>query len=172
MKVELLYFDDCPNWKEAAVALQQALNLSLHHNVRVDLVRVETQEQAEARGFVGSPTVLIDGRDPFATGAEQFGLACRVFRTAEGLAGSRASTCSRRRWARCLRWAVASRQRLPLVIAWRRIGTSGLRTRRSSGSWCACDAGKGVEVLLARWRWSCVTASRSRCPPLRSSWVI
>ena len=88
MKVELLYFDGCPNWDEAAVALRQALDLTQHHDVRVDLVRVDTQEQAEVRGFIGSPTVLIDGRDPFATGAEHFGLACRVFRTAAGLAGS------------------------------------------------------------------------------------
>ncbi|EON22194.1 putative alkylmercury lyase [Nocardioides sp. CF8] len=88
MKVELLYFDGCPNWKEAEVVLQQALDLTLHDDVEVDLIRVDTQEQAEARGFVGSPTVLLDGRDPFATGAEQFGLACRVFRTADGLTGS------------------------------------------------------------------------------------
>jgi len=67
--------------------VRQALALTLHHDVRVDLVRVETQEQAEARGFIGSPTVLLDGRDPFAIGAEQFGLACRLFRTADGLAG-------------------------------------------------------------------------------------
>ncbi|HZJ04362.1 MAG TPA: thioredoxin family protein [Nocardioidaceae bacterium] len=88
MKVELLYFDGCPNWKEAAAALQKALDLTLHHDVQVDLTRVETQEQAEERGFIGSPTVLIDGRDPFATGAEHFGMACRVFVTPEGLAGS------------------------------------------------------------------------------------
>jgi hypothetical protein len=36
----------------------------------------------------GSPTVLIDGRDVFATGDEPIGLSLRVYRTDRGLAGS------------------------------------------------------------------------------------
>jgi len=41
-------------------------------------------ERAECRG---SPTILIDGRDPFATGAEPIGMSCRVFRTEDGPQG-------------------------------------------------------------------------------------
>lgn len=43
---------------------------------------------ANERSFRGSPTVLVDGRDPFADGGEAFGLACRVYPTEEGPAGS------------------------------------------------------------------------------------
>jgi hypothetical protein len=32
--------------------------------------------------------VRVDGRDPFATGGEQVGLACRVYSTPGGLSGS------------------------------------------------------------------------------------
>jgi len=52
------------------------------------LERVETDEVAERLQFVGSPTVLIDGRDPFAGAEGTFGLACRVYQTPDGLAGS------------------------------------------------------------------------------------
>jgi hypothetical protein len=51
-------------------------------------VLVETSDQAEALGFIGSPTVLVDGRDPFARGDEPAALACRVFTTSDGPAGS------------------------------------------------------------------------------------
>jgi hypothetical protein len=40
-------------------------------------------------GFRGSPTVLVDGRDPFLDRDSPVGrLACRVDRTEDGLAGA------------------------------------------------------------------------------------
>lgn len=88
MKVQLLYFDGCPNWVRTRDALYEALREASRDEVSVELARVDTPEEAEARGFVGSPTVLIDGRDPFLTGDESVGFACRVFRTPSGPAGS------------------------------------------------------------------------------------
>ncbi len=64
MKVELLYFDGCPSWVATDLALREALQRLGRTDVTIDRVRVETPQEAEARGFVGSPTVLIDGRDP------------------------------------------------------------------------------------------------------------
>jgi len=43
---------------------------------------------AERIGFRGSPTILVDGRDPFATGIEPIGMSCRVFRTEQGAQGA------------------------------------------------------------------------------------
>ncbi|HEX4726460.1 MAG TPA: hypothetical protein VH298_01600 [Jatrophihabitans sp.] len=40
---------------------------------------------AEARGFAGSPTILIDGTDPFASSTSVSGLACRVYPGPSGL---------------------------------------------------------------------------------------
>jgi hypothetical protein len=51
-------------------------------------VLVETPEDAERLGFVGSPTILIDGHDPFARRDELPRMACRVFSTPNGLEGS------------------------------------------------------------------------------------
>jgi len=52
------------------------------------LERVETAEDAERLRFIGSPTILLDGRDPFARAEATFGLTCRVYETPYGLAGS------------------------------------------------------------------------------------
>lgn len=85
MKLELLYFDDCPNWKIVAERLHA---VATSRGFLVERRLVATAEEAEAARFRGSPTVLVDGRDPFASGDEPFGLACRVYQTPAGSAGS------------------------------------------------------------------------------------
>lgn len=85
MKLELLYFDDCPNWKVAAQRLDVVAGRC---GLSVDRRLVTTPEEAEAARFCGSPTILVDGEDPFASGGEPFGLACRVYQTPDGPAGS------------------------------------------------------------------------------------
>ncbi len=85
MKLELLYFDDCPNWKVAAERLE---TVATHRDLVVEHHIVSSVEEAESGQFRGSPTVIVDGRDPFATGGEPFGLACRVHQAPDGPAGS------------------------------------------------------------------------------------
>lgn len=85
MKLELLYFDDCPNWEVAAQRLDA---VAARRGLVVERRIVATAEEAEAAGFRGSPTILIDGRDPFASGDERFGLTCRLYATPDGPAGS------------------------------------------------------------------------------------
>lgn len=84
-EVTLLYFDGCPSWQTADVrlrALADELGLDLRHQ------KVETAEAAEAFSFRGSPTILVDGKDVFAEGHEPVGLACRIYQTPDGPAGS------------------------------------------------------------------------------------
>ena len=50
--------------------LHQALRAEGMASVEPILERVETAEDAERLRFVGSPTILVDGRDPFAGGIE------------------------------------------------------------------------------------------------------
>lgn len=83
--VTLLFFDDCPNWQVTDERIREALARAGRDDVRVQHRLVTTAEQAEAAGFRGSPTVLIDGRDPFAEPDAPAGLSCRVFRTEAGL---------------------------------------------------------------------------------------
>jgi hypothetical protein len=86
--VTLLYFDGCPNWQEAHSRVQQALCETGASDDAVTVHRVETDEQARRLSFRGSPTVLVNGDDPFADPSAPVGLACRVYRTARGLAGT------------------------------------------------------------------------------------
>jgi hypothetical protein len=85
MRVELLYFDDCPNWETADRRLRSVAST---RGFEVEHHRVTTPEEAERGGFRGSPTILIDGRDPFGDEGEPFGLACRIYDTPDGPAGS------------------------------------------------------------------------------------
>ncbi|MDO8732851.1 MAG: thioredoxin family protein [Actinomycetota bacterium] len=88
MEVVLQYFDGCPNWVEADKLLREALAQVGSSGIIVKHQKVETFDQAVAAGFIGSPTILIDGRDPFAVVGAQAGMACRVYSTPEGLSGS------------------------------------------------------------------------------------
>lgn len=85
--IELRYFDGCPNWVEAELLLYQALTVVGLDEIRVELRQVETEDDAVALGFTGSPTILIDGKDPFAIDGSQPGLACRLYVTQAGLRG-------------------------------------------------------------------------------------
>lgn len=86
MEITLQYFDGCPNWEVLDHRVAQVVDG--RSDVRVTRQRVETAEDAARLGFHGSPTVLVNGVDPFAEEGAPVGLACRVFRTTAGLAGS------------------------------------------------------------------------------------
>lgn len=48
---------------------------------------IATQEEAERAGMTGSPTLLLDGTDPFARPGQQPGISCRLYRDADGRLG-------------------------------------------------------------------------------------
>jgi hypothetical protein len=88
VRITLRYFDGCPNWRIAEERLRAALDDAGAPDAALSLERVATHEQASRLGFRGSPTILIDGRDPFADERADIGLACRVYATPEGLQGA------------------------------------------------------------------------------------
>jgi hypothetical protein len=88
MDVELQVVPDCPNEAPAAQLLRQALDDVGLPTTRFTTVVVTSHEHAERMGFTGSPTIRIDGVDPFAEPGRSPGLACRVYRTATGLTGT------------------------------------------------------------------------------------
>jgi hypothetical protein len=88
MKITVQYFDGCPHWKLADRRLAAVLQAFDRDKFTLEYQLIESPEMAERVGFRGSPTILIDGRDPFASGAEPIGMSCRVFRTELGAQGS------------------------------------------------------------------------------------
>jgi len=85
MDITLLYFDSCPNWKQTDADLA---SLASESNLTVTHQTVETIEEAEVWQFRGSPTILVDGVDPFARPTDPYGLSCRIYTTPQGPAGA------------------------------------------------------------------------------------
>ena len=88
MKLEILYFDGCPTYKTAEETLRGVL-AEEGMGERIELVAVNTDEEARRLGFPGSPTIRMNGRDLFgAPQQEDWRLGCRLYFTPEGLKGS------------------------------------------------------------------------------------
>jgi hypothetical protein len=88
MKITIQYFDGCPHWKLAEARVQSVLRGMARDDVSLEHQLIDSPEADMRFGFHGSPTILMDGRDAFATGAEQIGMSCRVYRTDEGPQGA------------------------------------------------------------------------------------
>jgi hypothetical protein len=90
MEVKVLYIDGCPN-SERFIAEVSELARD-RKDVSFEAVLVDAENLAHMENFHGSPTLLIDGLDPFyasgsSTAAE--GLTCRVYLNQDGkLVGS------------------------------------------------------------------------------------
>lgn len=87
MRIEILHVPDCANLPLArsrvVAALAQAGSVASVH-----AVLVATPARAEALGMRGSPTITIDGRDPFAADGLSASLSCRLYWTASGIDGA------------------------------------------------------------------------------------
>ena len=88
MRVELLYFDGCPTYRTAEKTLR-AVFAQEDAEAVVELVVVNTDEEAQRLRFPGSPTIKVDGEDLFPVPERAgYALSCRMYATLEGLRGS------------------------------------------------------------------------------------
>jgi len=87
MQVSVLYFADCPNWREAGRRIRTALDHIGRAGVEVTFVPVETEIEAAQAGFGGSRTFTVDGVDLFGGPGAADGMSCRLYATDGGLAG-------------------------------------------------------------------------------------
>ncbi|NES17349.1 hypothetical protein G3554_27565 [Micromonospora sp. PPF5-17] len=88
MKLELLVVEDCPNHGPAAAVVRRALDEEGMSTVPITVRVVTSQTEAEQLRFLGSPSVLIDGRDPFAEPHHRPAMAYRLYRDdATGVSG-------------------------------------------------------------------------------------
>lgn len=88
VKITIQYFDGCPHWTLADQRVEAVLRRLDMHEVKVAHELIDSPEAAERAQFRGSPTVLVNGRDPFAREDQPFGLNCRVYETEEGPQGA------------------------------------------------------------------------------------
>jgi hypothetical protein len=84
VRITFLYFEDCPSHEAALTRLRQVM-AEEDVQAEIEIVKVETDEQAQSRHFVGSPTILIDGRDIDPLPADiQVALTCRAYQLEDG----------------------------------------------------------------------------------------
>jgi len=80
MKIEVLYFDGCPHHRPAVERVRRALR---EEGLAADVeeIKVPDAASAQALGFLGSPTIRINGKDiePAARASVNFGLMCRTY---------------------------------------------------------------------------------------------
>jgi hypothetical protein len=85
MELVLLTVPDCPN--AAAFEEHLAAALAEHPAAAVRHRVVGDEREAAEAGMHGSPTLLVDGTDPFAVPDQLPSLSCRLYRDASGQAG-------------------------------------------------------------------------------------
>ena len=88
MDIELLVVEDCPHAPAAAALLRQALDDLELRDIAYRTTTITTEEQAGQHGFAGSPSFHVNGIDLFPLPGNPTALACRLYPTDHGRAGT------------------------------------------------------------------------------------
>ena len=88
MKIELLWFEDCPNHHVAERMVSQIL-AELELDVAIERIQISDVDAGSRFKFPGSPTIRIDGTDvePDWQPPDDFTPRCRLYMTKSGLRG-------------------------------------------------------------------------------------
>jgi hypothetical protein len=84
-QVELLWWEGCPSSEEAHELVRRLMVETGLDPESLRSIEVATEETAEREGFVGSPTIRVDGRDiQPPSEPEPPGLTCRIYHLRDG----------------------------------------------------------------------------------------
>ena len=83
MKIRFLYFEDCMSHDEALQRLDNCIKAE-GIDAEIEIVKVETAEEAEKLHFTGSPTILVNGNDIDLPLDSHYALTCRAYRLEDG----------------------------------------------------------------------------------------
>jgi hypothetical protein len=78
MRVELLYYPECPSHERAVELLQEAMRAE-GVKATIEIIRIESQAEAESHRFIGSPTIRIEGIEVDPHPELPYRLTCRTF---------------------------------------------------------------------------------------------
>lgn len=77
MKIEVLHVPDCPNVSVLTDRLDMLV--SRRGDVVVEQRMIRDDFEAAVHRMTGSPTLLVDGADPFAKAGHSPNLSCRLY---------------------------------------------------------------------------------------------
>lgn len=82
MRLQILHVPDCPN----VAPLEDLLTELIGGRADFEVTReeIDTPEEAAAAGMTGSPTLLVEGEDPFAAPGQEPSVSCRLYRNSTG----------------------------------------------------------------------------------------
>lgn len=86
VRIEVLVFDGCPH-AEAAIQLAHAVADRLGPGITVERVDVNTPERAAELGFLGSPSIRVNGADIEGVTSSTGRLCCRTYDGGAGVPG-------------------------------------------------------------------------------------
>ena len=86
--ITILHTPGCPNVPLVRQRLSDALAQLTGPALEVTVEEVRDADEARRRGFHGSPALLVDGVDPFASRESPPAFACRTYRTESGIEGA------------------------------------------------------------------------------------
>jgi hypothetical protein len=80
MQIDVLYFAGCPNHGPSVDLVREVIR-DLGLQLPVHQIEVPDSETATRLGFLGSPTIRVDGRDiePDAELRTDYAMSCRVY---------------------------------------------------------------------------------------------
>ncbi|GLV95115.1 MULTISPECIES: alkylmercury lyase family protein [Streptomyces] len=81
MRITILTVPNCPNVPLVRERITTALG---GRTAQVELIEVRDEAEAARWGMTGSPTVLLDGTDPFAIAGAPESVSCRLYRDTDG----------------------------------------------------------------------------------------
>jgi hypothetical protein len=84
VRVSFLYYEDCPSHDLALERLREVMDEEAIPGGEVEIVKVETEEQARELRFIGSPTIRVDGQDIDPPSDSHYALTCRSYHLADG----------------------------------------------------------------------------------------
>src|SRR4051794_31193975 len=87
MHIEILHVPGCPNLELARWRVATALERT-GTAASVRAVVVADRGTADELGMHGSPTIIIDGTDPFDSGPAEGSMSCRLYWTGGRLGGA------------------------------------------------------------------------------------
>ena len=84
VRVDVLVFDGCRH-ADAALRLARAVSGRLGPGIAVDRVEVDSAEEAAKVGFVGSPSIRVNGMDIEGRTTDAGSLCCRTYEGGSGI---------------------------------------------------------------------------------------
>jgi hypothetical protein len=81
--VQFLYYEECPSHDEALQRLRKVMKEEGIED-EIEVIQVERSEDAEKLKFVGSPTILVNGRDIVHSKNPFYALTCRAYSLEDG----------------------------------------------------------------------------------------